>query len=176
MDLALFHEYIVMHMPQLRDVVQPNGMYRRLQHVHKLGKGMLRERFRTYKKMWPDGGKVFAFFTVPTPTAIWSTERDIPSLREQQLINPKSGLLRARCYHGEWVDADLRSIVRAMQDVHKPSEGQFYICNENAIHAIDVHREVDSGEAAHVPRKVMPLRQATEHAVVLPESRSTAEG
>ena len=99
MELALFHEYVAVHMPQLRDktgiyVVQPNGMQRRLQHVHKLGKGLLRERLRIYKKMWPDGGKVFAFFTVPTPTATWSTERDIPLLREQQLISAGSGLLR----------------------------------------------------------------------------------
>ena len=49
-------------------------------------------------------GKVFAFFTVPTPTAMWTTERDIPSLREQQLID----VLRTCRYHGEWFDAELR--------------------------------------------------------------------
>ena len=106
MELAIFREYLHLSAPQLRDktgvyVVQPNSLQRSLRNVHKIGKGQLQERFRMYKQMWPDGGKVFAFFTVPTPTAVWSTSRDIPSLREQQLIGAGAGLLRKHRYHGE---------------------------------------------------------------------------
>ena len=103
MELALFQEFASMAMPHLLEktgiyVVQPNGMQSRLQQVHKVGKGLLRERLRTYKKMWPDGGRVFAFFTVPTSTALWSTERDVGLQRERQLIDVGTGLLRAhRC-------------------------------------------------------------------------------
>ena len=85
-------------------------MQRHLRRTVKVGKGLLRERFRTYKKMWPDGGKIFAFFTVPTHTAMWSTERDVARLREQELIGHVAGLLRTHRYHGEWVDAPLFGI------------------------------------------------------------------
>ena len=77
--------------------------------------------------MWPDGGKVFAFFTVPTPSAVWAMQRDIPYMREQQLIGVGHGLLRHKRYHGEWIDAPLLEILRAMQQVHVPSEGRFYV-------------------------------------------------
>ena len=111
MELAIFREYLHLSAPHLLDktgvyVVQPNSLQRSLRNVHKIGKGQLQERFRMYKQMWPDGGKVFAFFTVPTPTAVWSTARDIPSLREQQLIGVGTavsgstltcGALLARC-------------------------------------------------------------------------------
>ena len=73
-------QYLHLHAPHLLEktgvyVVQPNSLQRSLRNVHKVGKGQLQQRFRIYKQMWPDGGKVFAFFTVPTPTAMWTTER-----------------------------------------------------------------------------------------------------
>ncbi len=164
MELAIFREYLRLSAPHLLDktgvyVVQPNSLQRSLRDVHKIGKGQLQERFRMYKQMWPDGGKVFAFFTVPTPTAVWSTGRDIPSLREQQLIGVGAGVLRMYRYHGEWVDAELRTIIRAMQEVHNPSEGQFYICDEAAIHAVNTNRAA-SDALTIVPRKGTPLRGA----------------
>lgn len=164
MELAIFREYLQLSAPHLLDktgvyVVQPNSLQRSLRNVHKIGKGQLRERFRMYKQMWPDGGKVFAFFTVPTPAAVWSTARDIPSLREQQLIGVGAGLLRKYRYHGEWIDANLQTIVRAMQQVHSASEGQFYICDDVAIHAVNTDRPA-SDAPAMVPRKVTPLRSA----------------
>ena len=46
-----------------------------------------------------------------------------------------------------------------MQEVHKPSEGQFYVCYEDAVHAIDVNRP-DGDSPVLLPRKVTPLRAA----------------
>ena len=168
MELALFQEYAALTHPQLLDktgvyVVQPNGLQHHLHHVHKVGKGLLRERFRTYKKMWPDGGKVFACFTVPTATAMWSTERDVALRREQQLIGTDAGLLRSHRYHGEWVDAPLSQIVEAMRRVHVPSEGRFYVFDSETIAV--VHQRAELAQPAElparaVPRRAMPLREA----------------
>ena len=142
-------------------VVRPNGMQHRLQNVHKLGKGLLHERFRTYKQMWPDGGRVFAFFTVPTHTAMWSTERDVARLREQELIGAGAGLLRSHRYHGEWVDAPLRQIIEAMHRVHVPREGRFYVCDAEAIRALSGSREeLAEPPAGAALRRAMPLREA----------------
>ena len=165
MELAIFREYLQLSAPHLLEktgvyVVQPNSLQRSLRNVHKVGKGQLQQRFRTYKQMWPDGGKVFAFFTVPTPTATWTTERDLPTLREQQLIGVDTGLLRKHRYHGEWVDAELRTIVRAMQDVHNPSEGQFYVCDADTIQAVRFDKPGD--EPVRVPRRLTPPRAAKE--------------
>ena len=164
MELAIFRDYLRLSAPYLLDktgvyVVQPNSLQRSLKNVHKVGKGLLNERFRMYKQMWPDGGKVFAFFTVPTPSAVWSTVRDIPTLREQQLIGVGAGRLRMYRYHGEWVDAELHTIIRAMQDVHNPSEGRFFMCDEASIHEVDTNRPA-TGMPVMVPRKVTPLRGA----------------
>lgn len=164
MELALFHAYAALTLPHLLDktgvyVVRPNGMQRHLRRTVKVGKGLLRERFRTYKKMWPDGGKVFAFFTVPAPTAMWSTERDVALQREQQLIGVGTGLLRAHRYHGEWIDAPLPSILRAMRQVHRPSEGRFYVCDAEAIHAAPGH-EPSEPPAGAIQRRALPLREA----------------
>ena len=80
MELALFQAYVMHTTPRLLDktgvyVVQPNGLQNHLRDVFKIGKGQLRQRFRMYKQMWPDGGKVFAFFTVPTASASWAMQR-----------------------------------------------------------------------------------------------------
>ena len=165
MELAIFREYVQLYAPHLLDktgvyVVQPNSLQRSLRNVHKIGKGQLQQRFRTYKQMWPDGGKVFAFFTVPTATATWTTERDIPLLRERQLIGVDAGLLRMHRYHGEWVDAELRTVVRAMQDVHNPSEGQFYVCGADAIQAVRIDKPGE--EPTRVLRRLTPSRAAKE--------------
>lgn len=140
-------------------VVQPNALQSHLRSVFKVGKGQLRQRFRMYKQMWPDGGKVFAFFTVPTPSAAWAMQRDIPYTREQQLIGASNGLLRHRRWHVEWVDAPLSEIVEAMQRVHVPSEGRLYVCDAESIRAVQVQKP--TGEVpVRIPRKVMPLRRA----------------
>ena len=80
-------------------------------------------------------------------------------MREQQLIGVGAGILRRYRYHGEWVDAELPTVIRAMQEVHNPSEGQFYICDEAAIHAVNTNRPA-SDAPAMVPRKGTPLRSA----------------
>ena len=165
MDLALFLAYVSQTAPQLLDktgvyVVQPNGLQRQLRHVHKLGKGQLQQRFRIYKQMWPDGGKVFAFFTVPTPSAVWAMQRDIPYMREQQLIGVGHGLLRHKRYHGEWIDAPLIEILRAMQQVHVPSEGRFYVCDPIAVHAVSLGGQKRGDAPVLIPRRVMPFRDA----------------
>ena len=53
----------------------------------------------------------------------------------------------------------MRTIIRAMQEVHNPSEGQFYICDEAAIHAVNNNRPASDAPAI-VPRKGTPLRSA----------------
>lgn len=165
MDLELFQAYASQTAPRLLDqtgvyVVQPNGLQRRLNNVYKLGKGQLQSRFRIYKKMWPDGGKVFAFFTVPTPSAVWAMQRDVPLAREQQLIGVGHGLLRHKRYHGEWIDAPLLEILCAMQQVHKPSEGRFYLCDPSGVRPVFLD-DKERGEApVLVPRRVTPFRDA----------------
>jgi len=164
MELALFQAYVTHTTPRLLDktgvyVVQPNGLQNHLRGVFKVGKGQLWQRFRMYKQMWPDGGKVFAFFTVPTASASWAMQRDIAFAREQQLIGTSDGLLRHRKWHGEWVDASLREIITAMQRVHAPSEGHFYVCDAESIRTVQVQKP--QGDApARIPRKVLPFRRA----------------
>ena len=154
MDLELFQAYASQTAPRLLDqtgvyVVQPNGLQRRLNNVYKLGKGQLQSRFRIYKKMWADGGKVFAFFTVPTPSAVWAMQRDVPLAREQQLIGVGHGLLRHKRYHGEWIDAPLLEILCAMQQVHKPSEGRFYVCDPSGVRPVFLDNGVTRPCSSH---------------------------
>ena len=160
MELALFQEYARLSQPHLLHkggvyVVQPNGMQKRLENVHKIGKGNLKERFRMYKQMWPDGGKVFAFFTTPTASTT-EARPDLSYRREQQLLNES---LRSKRYHGEWVDADLNRVVDAMKEVHKPSEGHFYLCDEDRIQRVEV-KQMDEEVDEAVPRRVLPFRGA----------------
>ena len=44
-----------------------------------------------------------------------------------------------------------------MQEVHNSAEGQFYICDEDTIHAVDANRPIGDAPIL-VPRKVLPLR------------------
>ena len=45
-----------------------------------------------------------------------------------------------------------------MQGVHNPHEGQFYVCDAEAIHAVQLDNAGE--EVVQVPRRVTPLRGA----------------